>query len=285
MVRNVEQAQKWYNAALYWFTVIPPIVGPITFFINAPFGRFASSGNSILLVDGIKSWICMELVAPVAFLYSFFKSPLSRTPASSPLTSPENLLAALYVIHYLNRALISPLRTPSRSKSNIIVPAAAMLFNSVNGTLLGTYLSSPAARAFLAGAYGRPSFWVAVGVWAAGLAGNILHDEILLNIRRNAKAKGKGKAGGGEHYAVPHGWLYRYISFPNYFCEWAEWAGYAVAAAPFPTLTSGSLTPPWLFLLSELTLMFPRAWKGHKWYQQRFPDYPKSRKAVLPFLL
>ena len=46
-----------------------------------------------------------------------------------------------------------------------------------------------------------------------------------------------------------------------------------------------SLTPPWLFVLSEIFLMFPRAWNGHKWYLKTFTDYPRERKAVIPFLL
>jgi len=272
----------------------------VTFIINAPFGRFSLKEDSIFLVDGIKAWIAMELVFPLTFSYTFLKSPLS--PGAHPplaLSHPPTFLAALLLLHYLNRALVSPLRTPSRSKSHIVVPLSALAFNLTNGSLLGAYLSSPAAHAYLAGAFARPAFWTGVALWAAGLAGNILHDEVLLNIRRTAKAKGKARASPPpgsrdgrrkqEHYAVPHGYLYRLLSYPNYFCEWCEWLGFALAAAPQPSLASGAdflatVAPPWLFLLSEVCLMLPRAWKGHKWYHARFPDYPKERKAVIPFL-
>ncbi|KAI0359622.1 hypothetical protein OH77DRAFT_1501996 [Trametes cingulata] len=313
---NVHQAQALYDTARKGFAVIPPLLCLPSFVIDAPFGRFAPSSDSIFLVDGIKAWIVMELVSPLTFLYAFLRSPLSPVSAAGsapPLTpaNPPTLLAALFLLHYLNRALVSPLRTPSRSKSHVLVPLCAVLFNTVNGSLIGAYLSSPAARAFLAGAFGRPLFWLGVGVWAAGLVGNIVHDEILLDIRRKARAKGKGKdkdsangtqqdGGDGdnnngktksrqEHYAVPHGLLYRYISYPNYFCEWMEWLGFALAAAPLPSLASSAaflntVSPPWLFFLSEVFLMLPRAWKGHKWYHSRFPDYPKERKAVVPFV-
>ncbi|KAI0368971.1 hypothetical protein BV20DRAFT_997545 [Pilatotrama ljubarskyi] len=306
---NVQEAQALYDAARKWFAIIPPLLCPPTFIFDAPFGRFSPSSDSTFLVDGIKSWIFMELVSPVTFLYAFLRSPLSYVAGGSapPLTPahPPTFLAALFLLHYLNRAIISPLRTPSRSKSHIFVPLSAVLFNTVNGSLMGAYLSSPAARAFLAGAFSRPLFWAGVGLWAAGLVGNIVHDEILLNIRRKAKAKGKAKdesADGKqdddnngktkskqEHYAVPHGLLYRYISYPNYFCEWIEWLGFALAASPLPSLASSSaflntVSPPWLFFLSEVFLMLPRAWKGHKWYHTRFPDYPKERKAVVPFV-
>lgn len=272
---------------------------------------------SLLLLQGRKSWIVMEIVSPVLFTYSFFTSPLSRgEPVSLQPSLSQYILAGAYLVHYANRALISPLRTPSRSKSHVIVTFAGILFNILNGSLMGTYLSSPAAHAYLSGS--RPSFYIGFCVWALGLAGNIIHDEILLNIRRKSRTKPDGKTKNEkpaqtEHYAIPYGLLYKYISFPNYFCEWVEWFGFALAASPLPldsasfaniasTVSSSSallaflrappsffapkFTPPWIFLLNELVLMFPRAYKGHQWYKQKFGEsYPKERKVVVPFVL
>ncbi|KAJ6613591.1 3-oxo-5-alpha-steroid 4-dehydrogenase-domain-containing protein [Mycena sp. CBHHK59/15] len=305
------QLQLLYDGARKWFTIICVTTGPAVFVVDAPFGRFAPSENSIFLLDGIKSWIIMELVSPAMFIYAFLNAPLGSR--SLHLASPQSLLVGAYLIHYLNRALLSPLRTPSRSKSHIIVPLSAVAFNTVNGSLLGAFLSSPAAPS--PAAYSRPTFWVGMALWALGFAGNIVHDEILLNIRRNAKSKGKAKdAAPGEHYAIPHGLLYRYISYPNYFCEWVEWLGFALAADPRPMhyLASGGLSlakvvskdtwatmlfgpsagflpllsPPWLFFVVEVVLMFPRAYRGHLWYKNKFGEsYPMERKIVVPFLL
>lgn len=232
----------------------------------------------------------MELVSPAAFLTQFFRAPLTatQTPPLLTLSHPATLLSALFLVHYLNRAIISPLRTPSRSKSHLIVPLSAVVFNSVNGSLMGAYLSSGAASAIRT----SPRFWFGIALWAVGFAGNIVHDEILLNLRRNANAQKKnddGKAK-GEHYAIPYGLLYRWISYPNYLCEWLEWLGFALAASPAPSVASVSafiatMSPPWGFLWAEVLLMLPRAWKGHKWYHSKFPDYPKERKAVIPFVL
>ena len=99
----------------------------------------------------------MELVAFVTFTYTYIHSPLSPKAfgTSPPLTPthPPTFLAALFLTHYLNRALISPLRTPSRSNSHLIVVLSAVVFNILNGSLLGAYLSSPAASVYLAGAF------------------------------------------------------------------------------------------------------------------------------------
>jgi 3-oxo-5-alpha-steroid 4-dehydrogenase 1 len=243
----------------------------------------------------------MELVSLSTFIYTYLHSPLSPltfgAPPSLTINNPSAALACLFVTHYLNRAILSPLRTPSRSKSHVIVILAGIVFNGVNGPLLGAYLSSPEGLSYLAGAYQRPRFWFGVLVWAAGFVGNIVHDEILLNIRRKKQAedaketedqtaKEKKK---GEHYAIPHGLLYEYISYPNYFCEWIEWIGFALAASPLPSFESwgaflATITAPFLFLVAEVFVMMPRAVRGHQWYHSKFPNYPKERKAVVPFI-
>jgi 3-oxo-5-alpha-steroid 4-dehydrogenase 1 len=175
-----------------------------------------------------------------------------------------------------------------------MVPLSAVGFNLVNGFLMGTYLSSPEARFYLRDAFGSVRFWSGVGLGVVGFVGNVVHDEILFDIRRKAASeKKKTSSPQKEHYAIPHGYLYTYISYPNYLCEWLEWLGFALAAAPLPyPLFSPSsphtiaIAPPWIFLLGEVLLMAPRALKGHRWYKERFGErYPRERRAVVPFLI
>ena len=244
----------------------------------------------------------MELVSPCTFIYTYLHSPLSPLAfGMSPSLSIENpsvALAGLILIHYAHRSVISPLRTPSRSKIHAIVVLSAMVFNAVNGPLLGAYLSSPEGLSYLTGAYQRPRFWFGILIWAAGFVGNIVHDEILHNIRRKKQAEDAKKTPEqiakekkkGEHYAIPHGLLYKYISYPNYFCEWVEWFGFALAASPLPSFRSweaflATITPPFLFFVAEVLVMLPRSIKGHQWYHSKFPNYPKERKAVIPFIV
>lgn len=244
-----------YDFLRKWFTLGSLLTGLLSFVINAPFGRFASTGSAAsrhpigcfnsqaLMVNGIRSWIVMELVAPITFICAYIKSPLSFYPVPIPAaTSPQGIFAILFLIHYLNRALINPLRTPSRSKAHLLVPALGISFNLANGYLMGSYLSSPFARMYLTqqSTFERTSFKVGIALWLVGFVGNVVHDEILLNMRRRAKAREEKDAKENkeksheEYYGIPHGLLYSLISYPNYFCEWIEWFGFALAASPPP---------------------------------------------------
>lgn len=252
----------------------------------------------------------MESVSPIAFLAIYLSAPFSPTCTPPPLRHPSTLLAGLFVLHYLNRAIISPLRSPGRSRTHIIVPICAIIFNLVNPPLLAAYLSAPPAPTVMEAelfnrvyhppsvpspqipfsksvqgppshAWSHTSYYVGIFFFLLGLVSNIFHDEILYNLRRNHPPSADGK----PRYAIPKGGLYKWISYPNYLSEWIEWTGYAIAA------TAGqenrwAYTAPWIFVMSEVVLMLPRAWKGHSWYHQKFKgEYPKERKAVIPFLL
>lgn len=331
------------TVAKKWFAIASLLAGPASFFYNAPFGRFAGNDqSSIFFVDGtqslsttasthkltdlrhptpgIKAWVIMESASFITCIFAYMTSPLSfKNYGHSPpitLSNPTAILSGLFLLHYTNRAFISPLRTPTRSKFHIIVPLCAVTYTIVNGTLIGAYLSSNEAKEFLEGAYGRPRFWLGVGLWVVGFVGNILHDEILYDLRRNANKESQStavqptnkKEGAEEdtdidtdteasptpssstppkpHYAIPHGLLYTYISYPNYFCEWLEWLGFALASSPLPSpFDLDTYAPPWVFLLSEVATMFPRAWRGHEWYLRRFEGYPRGRRAVVPFVI
>jgi 3-oxo-5-alpha-steroid 4-dehydrogenase 1 len=204
-----------------------PAVGLVLFLINAPHGRFNDSNDAhrreapiglvrriwnSLNVDGTIAWIVMELPSPFTLFWTYN----SVSPITSPTHYGPRLLVGIYLIHYVNRALISPLRTTSRSPSHVIVVLAGIAFNIVNGSLMGTYLGS------IAKAFGNTSvqlpfgFWIGVLGALAGLASNIWHDEVLLRLRKNPSggdAKRQNHKVKAPRYSVPYGGLYRFISY------------------------------------------------------------------------
>ncbi|XP_015473733.1 3-oxo-5-alpha-steroid 4-dehydrogenase 1 isoform X3 [Parus major] len=87
-------------------------------------------------------------------------------------------------------------------------------------------------------------------------------------------------------YAIyPAGWLgdsrfitggmFEYVSGANFFGEILEWFGFALACYTIESLA---------FALCTLFILGSRARQHHKWYLEKFEDYPKDRKIVIPFL-
>ena len=77
-------------------------------------------------------------------------------------------------------------------------------------------------------------------------------------------------------YKIPHGGFFKYVSCPNYFGEIIEWFGYLIIAFSLPALS---------FVLWTGFNLIPRALNHHEWYKENFKNYPKNRKAVIPFII
>ena len=70
--------------------------------------------------------------------------------------------------------------------------------------------------------------------------------------------------------------FFKYVSCPNYFGEIIEWFGYLIIAFSLPALS---------FVLWTGFNLIPRALNHHEWYKENFKNYPKNRKAVIPFII
>lgn len=95
---------------------------------------------------------------------------------------------------------------------------------------------------------------------------NAYADAILRRLRK------PGETG----YKIPTGGLFRFVSCPNYLGEIVEWCGWALATWTY----AGAL-----FAIFTLANLAPRAIAHHRWYRERFPDYPNERKALVPGFL
>ncbi len=65
------------------------------------------------------------------------------------------------------------------------------------------------------------------------------------------------------------------LGVSSYFGEIVEWAGFALACRSLPAAAFAAFT---------FANLGPRGAAHHAWYIQRFEDYPRRRRAVLPFL-
>ena len=219
--------------------------------VRAPYGRHARPGWGPLIPARL-GWILMEAPAPLGFAWWAFREGAPSGAAA--------LLAALFLLHYVHRTFIFPFRIRATGKTMpASIAAMAILFN-----LLNSFVQGAAVGGLVPATFG-PHLVVGAALFLVGLAINLWADQVLIRLRRH-----------DDGYHIPHGGLYRWISCPNYFGEILEWTGWAIATASLPGLA---------FALYTAANLAPRAVDHHRWYHERFPDYPPDRKALVPGLL
>jgi len=227
------------------------------FFVTAPYGRHGRKGWGPEISQRL-GWVLMELPACVLWLGIYFAG--THALELAPLA-----LMVLWQIHYVNRTFVFPLRIKAEGKTTpISIVATAIVFNTLNAYVNARWVSEfgSYATSWLYDA----RFVIGAVLFLGGFAINQHADQVLMNLRK------PGETG----YKIPHGGLYRYISCPNYFGEILEWTGWAVATWSLAGLA---------FTLYTIANLAPRALKHHEWYRAKFSDYPRSRKALIPFVV
>ena len=141
----------------------------------------------------------------------------------------------------------------------------AIGFNLVNGYINGYWLGSLSGRYEFSWMW-DPRFIIGAVLFISGLVINWQTDNILIHLRK------PGETG----YVIPHGGLFTYISCPNHFGEIIEWCGFALMTWSLPGMA---------FAIWTFVNLVPRALHHHQWYTKQFPEYPKERKALIPFIL
>lgn len=230
--------------------VAAAFVFPLLFFIPAPYGRHYRPGFGPSLPARV-AWVSME--SPSLLLFAAFWWTLPQR-----FESTVGLLAGLWLLHYAQRTLIFSvlMRGEGRRKPWLTV-VMALAFNVLNAGGNALSLAPRAVDAvFLAG----------VGLFVAGMLINLHADAVLRNLR----------APGETGHRIPHGGLYRFVSSPNYLGEMIEWLGFAIAAGTLAALA---------FFVFTVANLLPRAISHHRWYRERFSDYPVERRALIPFVL
>lgn len=225
-------------------------------FVVAPYGRHAREGYGPSVPARV-GWVVMESPAVFALLFFYFTGP-------SPLQPGALALLGVWLLHYLHRTFVFPFRMRAEGKTMpVFIVSLAIAFNLFNAYVNGRWLS--AEGRYPASWLTDPRFVVGVGVFLAGFAINLWADGVLRALR----------APGETGYRVPRGGLYEYVSCPNYLGELLEWTGFALAAWSLAGLA---------FVAYTAANLAPRARAHHRWYLEKFPDYPRSRKALVPFL-
>jgi len=112
-----------------------------------------------------------------------------------------------------------------------------------------------------------PFIWSCVAVWIFAELSN-LHTHLTLCSLHPP---------GSKKRAVPHGYGFSFVSFPNYFFEIIAWSAIATMTGSYAA---------WIFVAVSSYTMTTWALEKHTAYQNDFGDeYPKDRKTIFPYIL
>ena len=239
----------WIGVAIITFLAL------VIFKVKAPYGRHSSESWGPM-ISNKWGWFFMELPALVLM-------PLIAFIGNSEKNELSYLIIGLWVLHYANRTLIFPFKLKTKSKKMpLLIVGSAVLFNGVNGVLNGYFIGYMNPELF---ELTSPHVIIGAVVFFAGMGINRGADRKLISLREKQQG-----------YQIPRGGLFEFISCPNHFGEIVEWCGFAILAWNLPAIT---------FAVWTFCNLSPRSLNHHEWYQEKFENYPKKRKAVLPYLL
>ena len=235
------------------------VIHVVMFFITAPFGRHTTTTWGPM-VNNKLAWIIMEF--PSLAIMVFF-----LIWGSNSTSSFAWIVFAFWIFHYTNRTFVYPFRIKATNKKMpLVIMLNAIVFNLINAGFNGYFLAELADPSMYNMAWlQHPVTISGIVIFCTGLIINWRADHILINLRK------PGEVG----YKIPKGFLFDRISSPNLFGEVLEWIGFAIMAWSLPALT---------FAVWSYANLVPRAKNHHDWYHKKFPDYPKDRKAIFPYI-
>jgi len=252
-------AEKIYTCLLWFIFSTSAFTFVSTLYYTNPYGKFKKKTDRFT-IRSLPGWLIMEFPCLVAFAVTF--SFGTNKKALVPL-----VFLFIWQTHYVYRSIIFPLRMRDREKRMpLIAVIVGFVFNVINGFLNGYAISNLAPHLLDSGWLLTPSFIIGIILMITGVSINIHSDNVLRNLRKP----------GDTGYSIPYGGMYRWVSAPNYLGEIIEWCGLALAA-----WTPAALS----FAVFSFSNLFPRALAHHRWYLQKFENYPKDRKAIIPAII
>lgn len=257
---------QWHETLLVAYAAMSVLVFVVLqFFIKASYGRHDSGDRAWWWGPGVPTrlaWVIMEAPSSIGFAIIYFMGENAWQPV--PL-----LLFAMWQLHYFQRSFIYPFKRSLKpgDRTPLLLPLIALVTNLGISFLNAGILSwSSLGAGYEATWLTDPRLLLGIALFAGGYYINRRADAMLAALRK------PGEGG----YKIPRGWLYEYISCPNYLGEMLVWCGWAVATWSL----AGAV-----FVVWTVANLLPRALSNHQWYLETFEDYPVNRKAVIPGVL
>jgi hypothetical protein len=246
----------FFNWVMILFIAVGVGVFILLFFVAAPYGQHIRKGWGPNINNKL-GWFIMEVPTVIIYLLLYLIS--DRIFNLSAI-----IFLSIWMFHYGQRTFLFPLLIRGKQPMPLTIISFGMIFNGINTYLQARWvntLSPPYSSNWLLSIF----FISGIGIFIIGIIINLHSDYIVRNLR----------VPGETEYKIPYGGMFKYVSAPNYLGEITEWAGWAIMTWSVPGL---------VFVTWTFANLAPRAHSHHKWYQESFPNYPKNRKALIPFI-
>ena len=246
-----------FNIFIIFWVLVAIATFIYLFFNNAPYGRHIEDGWG-RNISARAGWIIME--SPCVILMIIF-----GLIVRNDLDLVHEVFLMIWLTHYTHRTFIYPFVIDmTNPKMPISIAVSAFCFNLVNVSIqaFGIFYFTSYSSDWLS----SNTFFIGLSLFFVGMFINIRSDYLIVGLRKRM----------GPGYHLPNKFLHKYVSSPNYFGEIIEWIGWAILTWSISGL---------VFLLWTIANLFPRAIAHHKWYQEKFENYPKNRKAIIPGII
>ena len=248
---------SFFNTFLIFWMLVAVVTFIYLFFDNAPYGRHIKSGWG-KNISARAGWVVME--SPCVILMLIFAFIVY-----DQLLIVHKVFLCIWLSHYIHRSFIYPFVIDmTNPKMPISIAISAFCFNLINVSIqaFGIFYFTSYSDDWLL----NSTFICGLTLFVIGMFINIRSDYLIVALRKE----------NGAGYHIPSKFMHKYISAPNYFGEILEWIGWAILTWSISGV---------VFLIWTIANLFPRALAHHRWYQEKFSDYPKTRKAIIPGII
>ncbi|XP_059471807.1 probable very-long-chain enoyl-CoA reductase art-1 [Neocloeon triangulifer] len=244
---------------------------------SEPISSFGlKNGAKLYLKDlgpqiGWKTVFLAEYAGPLFVYLWFYTRPwyfYGEAAASQPFSQCAKIAAICWSVHYAKR-LLETLFVHRFSHSTM--PFFNLFKNCSYYWLFTAYVSYHVNHPLFT-APSDTQMYISLGAFALCELGNLSIHVALRNLRPPGTTVRKIPMPTSN----PLTGLFNLVSCPNYTYEFGSWAA-------FTAMTQ--CLPAGIFALAGLYQMTVWAIGKHRLYKKEFSNYPKGRKAILPFLI
>ena len=249
-----------YNTFLVVMAAVALVVFVALYFVEAGYGYLFNRKFGFPVPNRI-AWVLMECPVFIVMFILWWMSDYAIEAA--PFT-----LFIIFQTHYFQRSFIFPMLIRGNSKMPVGIMLMGMVFNTLNAIMQGGWIFYYAPEmGYYNDWMSKPYIYIGVAVFAFGMITNIHSDYVIRNLR---------KPGDTKHY-IPKGGMFKYVSSANYFGEFMEWVGFAIASWSWAGV---------IFALWTFANLGPRSASLYKRYEKEFGEEFTSlkRKRIIPFI-